>query len=40
LVALTLLRGIARVVCDVLRLAREDVFLVLRLMPVVLFFER
>jgi hypothetical protein len=39
LVALTLLRGIARVVRDVLRLAREEVFL-LRLMPVVLFFER
>jgi hypothetical protein len=40
LVALTLLRGIARVVRDVLRLAPEEVFLVLRLMPVVLFFER
>jgi hypothetical protein len=40
LVALTLLRGIAGVVRDVLRLAREEVFLVLRLMPVVLFFER
>jgi len=40
LVALTLLRGIARVVRDVLRLARDVVFLVVRLMPVVLFFER
>jgi len=39
LVAPTLLRAIARV-GDALRLAREGVFLALRLMPALLFFDR